>query len=89
MRDDTVGLDQCTKTKCWDSCHFNVYSLEASGHNPRPSVADRYRNKILDKYEYHVTLYGEIACTGCGRCSDYCPAGISLAETLKTLGGNL
>lgn len=87
IRDDTTGKDECTKCKCWDSCHFNVYSLEASGHNPRPVVADRYRNKILDKYEYHMTLYGEIACTGCGRCSDYCPAGISLSETLETLGG--
>jgi ferredoxin len=89
MRDDVVGKDECTKCKCWDSCHFNVYSLEASGHNPRPTIADRYKNKILDKYEYHMTLYGEIACTGCGRCSDYCPAGISLAETLKSLGGAL
>ncbi|NTU61089.1 MAG: hypothetical protein HGA95_01975 [Caldiserica bacterium] len=89
MRDDVTGKDECTKCKCWDSCHFNVYSLEASGHNPRPAIADRYKNKLLDKYEYHMKLYGEIACTGCGRCSDYCPAGISLADTLKTLGGAL
>lgn len=87
MRDEKLGKTCSDKVKCWDSCHFNVYSLEASGHNPRPNVAARYQNKLLDKFEYHVTLYGEIACTGCGRCSDFCPAGITLADTLKTLGG--
>ena len=89
MRDRKTGAVSCDRDKCWDSCHFTVYSLEASGHNPRPDVAARYRNKILDKYQYHMTLYGEIACTGCGRCSDLCPSGISLSETLKTLGGAL
>ena len=89
MRDQITEKDCGKRLKCWDSCHFTPYSLEASGHNPRPDVAVRYRNKLLDKYEYHMTLYGEIACTGCGRCSDFCPAGISLAETLTTLGGAL
>ncbi|MEZ4812353.1 MAG: 4Fe-4S dicluster domain-containing protein [Caldisericia bacterium] len=81
--------DESEKIKCWDSCSFCTYSLEASGHNPRPTTADRFKNRILDKFEYHMTLYGEIACTGCGRCTDLCPAGISLADTLASLGGAL
>ncbi len=89
MRDTKKAKESCDRLKCWDSCHFAVYSIEASGHNPRPDVAARYRNKLLDKFQYHITLYGEIACSGCGRCSDMCPAGISLADSLETLGGAL
>ncbi|HOO96467.1 MAG TPA: 4Fe-4S dicluster domain-containing protein [Caldisericia bacterium] len=88
-RDRKVACDKFEKTKCWDSCSFNNYSLEASGHNPRPVIVDRFSNRVLDKFQYHVTLYGEIACTGCGRCSDLCPAGITLSDTLAKLGGAL
>jgi len=89
IRDRKISKNESVRVKCWDSCKFNPYSLEASGHHPRPTVADRFKNRILDKFQYHVTLYDEIACTGCGRCSDFCPAGITLADTLTVLGGVL
>ena len=88
-RDVKTSKNESIKLKCWDSCQFCTYSIEASGHNPRPTIADRFKNRILDKFQYHITLYGEIACTGCGRCTDLCPAGISLADTLSKLGGAL
>lgn len=88
-RDKKTSKNESVRIKCWDSCKFSPYSLEASGHHPRPTVADRFKNRILDKFQYHVTLYDEIACTGCGRCSDFCPAGITLTDTLTVLGGVL
>ncbi|MBC7104453.1 MAG: 4Fe-4S dicluster domain-containing protein, partial [Firmicutes bacterium] len=62
--------------RCWDSCLFERFTLQASGHNPRPTRAERLRNRLLHKLSYHVTRYGLEGCTGCGRCVAACPANI-------------
>ncbi len=66
----------------WDSCMYGEYSLHASGHNPRPTRRERTRNRINHKYNYFVQKFGIIACVGCGRCINLCPANIDLLEVL-------
>jgi ferredoxin len=65
---------------------FRTYSLEASGHNPRPTKVERTRQRVMHKFAYWVDLINEIGCTGCGRCVEYCPVNIDIREiTAKAL----
>lgn len=76
----------------WDSCMFRIYSLEASGHNPRPSNMERTRQRVMHKYAYWIEQVNEVGCTGCGRCVQYCPVNIDIrsivrqAQEWKTVG---
>jgi len=70
----------------WDACMFYHYTLEASGHNPRPTKAERYRNRIGHKFSYYPSLYeGLFACCGCGRCIKSCPVSLDIREVLREL----
>jgi len=66
--------------RVWDSCMYPKFTLHASGHNPRASKAERFRQRVLHKYVYVPQNTGEIACTGCGRCVRSCPAGMNLPQ---------
>jgi len=35
-----------------DSCSYGLFTLHASGHNPRPDQASRYRQRVLHKFSY-------------------------------------
>jgi ferredoxin len=75
--DETVRKE---RVRNWDTCMFRTYSLEASGHNPRPTKVERTRQRIMHKFAYWVDLIDEIGCTGCGRCVKYCPVNIDIRE---------
>jgi len=84
--EDGVGA----RIRCWDSCHFPGYSLEASGFNPRETAPER-----MHHYAHHklcrdtFTKYGRPGCVGCGRCVQICPAQIDLpriAEMIRECG---
>ena len=62
----------------WDSCMFPKFTMHASGHNPRASIKERYRQRVLHKYSYIPENFGCVSCTGCGRCTRSCPAGVSI-----------
>lgn len=70
------------RIRCWDSCTGNAYRRIAGGHNPRPDIGQRLRNRFYCKYYYYPTQYGPVACTGCGRCIDTCPVGVDIIEAL-------
>lgn len=57
----------------WDSCQLRSYSRMAGGHDTRKTPASRVRNRTLDKFAYSHLRYGQISCTGCGRCVMVCP----------------
>jgi len=62
------------------------FNIEASGHNPRPTKAERYRNRIGHKFSYYPSLYeGLFACCGCGRCIKSCPVSLDIREVLREL----
>jgi ferredoxin len=72
------------RLRTWDSCMFAQYSLEASGHNPRPTKAHRLRNRINRKFWYHPKNHGGlIACCGCGRCTRHCPGSVDLRHIIQ------
>ncbi|MGB9552794.1 MAG: 4Fe-4S dicluster domain-containing protein [bacterium] len=71
------------RIRTYDSCMFGLYTLEASGHNPRPTLKERWRQRFLHKFSYIPYLEGILGCAGCGRCIQVCPAGIDLREVIK------
>ncbi len=82
MRSDREG-ERC---RSWDACMFFLYTLETSGHNPRPAIAHRYRNRISHKFSYYPQNQGEILCTGCGRCIRGCPVTLDIRQVLRSAG---
>ncbi|MBN1671930.1 MAG: 4Fe-4S dicluster domain-containing protein [Kiritimatiellae bacterium] len=65
-----------------DACMFPLFTLEASGHNPRTTQGQRLRQRISHKFSYTVKNQGDIFCVGCGRCVQHCPVNIDLREIL-------
>ena len=61
-----------------DNCMAQLYTREASGHNPRPTKAMRMRNRISHKYHTYKDTWGQFSCSGCGRCVQHCPVGLDI-----------
>ncbi len=79
------------RVKIWDSCQFSCFTLQGSGHNPRPSGKERIRQRIMHKFNYHLKNYGENFCVGCGRCVQECPVNLDVREVIgavSTRGSN-
>jgi len=68
--------------RCWDFCTNYNYTLEASGHNPRSRVFQRYRNKINCKFNYFYKRNKMLYCVGCGRCIEVCPVGMDIRDII-------
>ena len=83
---DEIEDLQGERLRAWDSCMFYQYTLEASGHNPRPSKFERYRNRVGHKFSYFPVQYnGMISCCGCGRCIRSCPVSIDIRQIVHQL----
>jgi len=80
--DETEGC-RGRRVRIWDTCQFALFTLHASGHNPRTSGRERMRQRIMHKFRYFVDNYGEIACVGCGRCIRNCPVNMDLRQILE------
>jgi sulfhydrogenase subunit beta (sulfur reductase) len=61
------------RIRIWDTCQSCLYTLETSGHNPRPDKIQRCRNRIMHKFSYYPSNYNCLGCVGCGRCIIACP----------------
>ena len=67
-----------------DGCTFPIFTLHASGHNPRETSAPRYRQRVLHKFSYFPERNdGLNLCVGCGRCVVDCPVNIDIREAVK------
>jgi ferredoxin len=83
ITDEPQGL-RGERLRSWDSCMFHQYTQEASGHNPRPTKLERYRNRLGHKFSYFPLRYGGmIACCGCGRCIRSCPVSIDIRRGVE------
>jgi len=77
--------DRGERVRIWDSCQFPCFTLQGSGHNPRPSGKERMRQRIMHKFNYFVKNFGESFCVGCGRCVRECPVNLDIRETIGTI----
>ncbi len=73
------------RVRIWDSCQFSCFTLQGSGHNPRPSGKERMRQRIMHKFNYFVKNYGESFCVGCGRCVQECPVNLDIREVVGAI----
>ncbi|MCE5194956.1 MAG: 4Fe-4S dicluster domain-containing protein [Nitrospiraceae bacterium] len=84
---DEVNLDLKSgkRYRKWYSCQLDPFALVAGGENFRKSRAARQKHRYYRKFKYPVSKFSRFFCTGCGRCTRTCMAGISLKETLNNL----
>ena len=73
------------RLRCWDSCGYSLFTLHASGHNPRHVQSERWRQRVMHKFAYQPERLGVSGCVGCGRCSRNCPVDMNLAEHVQAL----
>lgn len=83
ITDESAGLTG-KRIRTWDNCMSYEFTLEGSGHNPRPTKAHRLRNRVGHKFSYYPDLHeGIIACCGCGRCIKSCPVSVDIRAIVK------
>lgn len=77
------------RQRIWDSCSFEAYSLEASGHNPRAARKHRLKARFFHKLSHQFVRRWEThGCVGCGRCVTVCMGGDDMpAVTAKIRRG--
>jgi formate hydrogenlyase subunit 6/NADH:ubiquinone oxidoreductase subunit I len=71
--------EQC---RSWDACTFPLFTHHASGHNPRSTRQQRYRQRVLHKFAFREEEDQPFRCVGCGRCVALCPAGLDIVNTV-------
>ena len=83
--DEDEGVGCGTRRRCWDTCQAGKFTLHASGHNPRADQIARYRQRITHKFAIYPIKFGEVLCTGCGRCVRTCQMGQNIGEILVAI----
>jgi sulfhydrogenase subunit beta (sulfur reductase) len=73
------------RIRTWDSCMYPLFTMHASGHNPRPTRKERLRQRIMHKFVYSLEQYGKRFCVGCGRCVINCPVNLDLRSIIKEI----
>ncbi|MDA8162066.1 MAG: 4Fe-4S dicluster domain-containing protein [Desulfobacteraceae bacterium] len=82
---DEVVRQAGRRIRYWDSCMFPLFTLHASGHNPRGEKIKRVRNRFMHKLKYFTERFGALSCVGCGRCIRECPVNIDIREVIRDL----
>ena len=77
--------DDGVRIRNWDSCMFPLFTKETSGHNPRSSQKERWRQRVMHKFRYYVDNFDAIACVGCGRCVMACPVNLDIRKIVTDI----
>jgi sulfhydrogenase subunit beta (sulfur reductase) len=80
-----LPLSAGTRERKYDSCQFLDFAVVAGGHNFRGERVDRVRHRWFRKFVYLLREHGMPFCVGCGRCSKFCTAEISLVDVLNSV----
>ena len=75
------------RIRLWDSCLYPLFTLQASGVNPRPTGRERMRQRVLHKFKYFADEFGQPSCVGCGRCVVSCPVNLDIRQVVNELVG--
>ncbi|MES0371228.1 MAG: 4Fe-4S dicluster domain-containing protein [Mariprofundaceae bacterium] len=78
----SMDRSESERFRVWDSC-FSPEHGYIHGKNMRPTTRERYRMWMTHKLGGWIDQFGTSGCTGCGRCSTWCPAGIDFVEEYK------
>lgn len=84
MVEEKTGENSGSRIRYWDSCQSDSFTRNAGEHNPRNREA-RVKYRIYDKFKYIEDKFKYKGCTGCGRCTNVCPASIDIVEIINTL----
>jgi len=84
LNDESKGK-RFVKVRSYDSCQWHGYARVAGGGTPRPHMTDRFRNRYLCKFDYMPSNFDRLGCTGCGRCTDACPAKIDFRSAVHSI----
>lgn len=82
---DEMKKEDGKRVRSWDSCMYWLFTQETSGHNPRTSQKQRWRQRLMHKFKYFVDNFDAIACVGCGRCVMYCPVNIDIRKIVTDI----
>ena len=85
LEEVTLDLKGGARERQWDSCMLEGFAKVASGENFRPTREGRLRHRLCRKMQYLFTRYGEVFCTGCGRCSQVCLVKIQPPKIINLL----
>ncbi|MGC8867263.1 MAG: 4Fe-4S dicluster domain-containing protein, partial [Elusimicrobiales bacterium] len=77
-----INLISGKRIRSWDSCQFETFAKVAGGENFRKERSLRLRHRVYRKFKFPYDKFNRFFCTGCGRCSRSCMAGISLKDIL-------
>ncbi len=86
---DVKTGEHSLRKRSWDSCGYDLFTLHASGHNPRKVQSQRWRQRIYHKFRYMLETDDVLGCVGCGRCSKTCSVDMNLKTHLINLENEL
>lgn len=73
------------KIKQQDTCQYPAFERVAGGEDPLKELSVRFHNRYMCKYVWKPERFHVLACTGCGRCSDGCIAGIDKNKVIREM----
>ena len=82
-----LSLNEGIRYRLWNSCQMDDFAKVAGGEDFRKGRDSRQRHRYYRKFKYPVDKFNRYFCTGCGRCTRSCMAGISLVDTVNSLLG--
>jgi ferredoxin len=85
--DVELNLKDGERRRRWDSCQLDEFAEVAGGENFREHQSARLRHRFMRKGRYLMEKYGELGCTGCGRCARSCLVDISPVNVFNDLHG--
>ncbi len=78
--------DGGVRMRNWDTCMSWLFTVHATGHNPRPSKTERFRQRFMHKFKYiPIKQNNEFGCVGCGRCITACPVNVDVREVVNLM----
>lgn len=80
-----VTAEDGSRQRTWDSCMLSTFAEVAGGENFREKTVNRTRHRLYRKFKYITDEEGLPWCVGCGRCTAFCPAGISMPDIINEL----